>query len=60
MDFKSTVFEAPEIRAIISDSEEKLSALTGMAASGPGAGDEEMADVTRQRQPQRLPQPQSN
>ncbi|KAL8656115.1 MAG: hypothetical protein Q9226_002774 [Calogaya cf. arnoldii] len=46
VDFKSKVFDAPEIRAIIGDGEEKLSALTGAAASGPGAGDEEMEDAS--------------
>ena len=46
LDFKSKVVDAPEIRAILGDGEEKLSALTGAASSGPGAGDEEMKDAT--------------
>ncbi|KAL8668729.1 MAG: hypothetical protein Q9168_006656 [Polycauliona sp. 1 TL-2023] len=46
VDFKSKVYDAPEIRAIIGDGEEKLSALTGAAAAGPGAGDEEMEDAS--------------
>lgn len=46
VDFKSKVVDAPEIRAILGDGEEKLSALSGAAAAGPGAGDEEMKDAT--------------
>lgn len=46
VDFKSKVVDAPEIRAILGDGEEKLSALTGRAAAGPGAGDEEMRDAS--------------
>lgn len=46
VDFKSKVVDAPEIRAILGDGEEKLSALTGAAATGPGAGDEEMEDAS--------------
>ncbi|KAL8803368.1 MAG: hypothetical protein Q9200_006246 [Gallowayella weberi] len=46
VDFKSKVVDAPEIRAILGDGEEKLSALSGAAASGPGAGDEEMHDAS--------------
>lgn len=46
VDFKSKVVDAPEIRAILGDGEEKLSALSGVAASGPGAGDEEMQDAS--------------
>lgn len=46
VDFKSKVVDAPEIRAILGDGEEKLSALSGAAAAGPGAGDEEMKDAS--------------
>ncbi|KAL8922372.1 MAG: hypothetical protein Q9208_005225 [Pyrenodesmia sp. 3 TL-2023] len=46
VDFKSKVVDAPEIRAILGDGEEKLSALSGAAAAGPGAGDEEMQDAS--------------
>ena len=46
VDFKSKVVDAPEIRAILGDGEEKLSALSGKAAAGPGAGDEEMKDTS--------------
>lgn len=47
LDFKSKVVDAPEIKAILGDGEEKLSALTGAVSSGPGAGDnEEMKDAT--------------
>ena len=46
VDFKAKVVDAPEIRAILGDGEEKLSALTGAAAAGPGAGDEEMKDAS--------------
>ncbi|KAI9733905.1 MAG: hypothetical protein M1834_002560 [Cirrosporium novae-zelandiae] len=43
VDFKSKVVDAPEIKAILGDGEEKLSALTGAASAGPTA-DEEMKD----------------
>ena len=46
VDFKSKVVDAPEIKAILGDGEEKLAALTGAASSGPGAGDEEMQDAS--------------
>ncbi|KAL6714272.1 proteasome regulatory particle subunit [Lecanora helva] len=46
VDFKSKVHDAPEIRAILGDGEDKLSALSGATAAGPGAGDEEMQDAT--------------
>lgn len=46
VDFKTKVVDAPEIRAILGDGEEKLSALSGAAAAGPGAGDEEMKDAS--------------
>jgi len=45
VDFKAKVVDAPEIKAIVGTSEEKLSALSGQTSSGPGAGDEDMADV---------------
>ena len=46
VDFKSKVVDAPEIRAILGDGEEKLAALSGAIAAGPGAGDEEMHDAS--------------
>ncbi|KAF2837409.1 PCI-domain-containing protein [Patellaria atrata CBS 101060] len=46
VDFKSKVVDAPEIKAILGDGEEKLSALSGRVSSGPSAGDEEMTDTT--------------
>jgi 26S proteasome regulatory subunit N7 len=45
VDFKSKVVDAPEIKAILGDGEDKLSALSGALSAGPGA-DEEMKDVT--------------
>lgn len=45
VDFKSKVVDAPEIRAILGDGEERLSALSGAVSAGPGA-DEEMKDVS--------------
>lgn len=46
VDFKTKVVDAPEIRAILGDGEDKLSALSGATAAGPGAGDEEMKDAS--------------
>ncbi len=46
VDFKTKVVDAPEIRAILGDGEDKLAALSGATAAGPGAGDEEMKDAT--------------
>lgn len=46
VDFKAKVVDTPEIKAILGDGEEKLAALTGVASSGPGAGDEEMKDAS--------------
>ena len=46
VDFKAKVVDAPEIKAILGSREEKLSALSGAASAGPGAGDEEMKDVS--------------
>ncbi|KAF4535224.1 Alanine aminotransferase [Lasiodiplodia theobromae] len=45
VDFKSKVVDAPEIKAILGEGEEKLSALTGAISSGPAAGDEEMPEA---------------
>lgn len=45
VDFKAKVVDAPEIRAILGEGEDRLSALTGAISSGPGAGDEEMKDA---------------
>jgi 26S proteasome regulatory subunit N7 len=45
VDFKAKVVDAPEIKAILGDGEDKLAALTGAASAGPGAGDEEMQYV---------------
>ena len=46
VDFKSKVVDAPEIKAILGDGEDKLAALTGAVSSGPAAGDEEMGDAS--------------
>jgi len=45
VDFKSKVVDAPEIKAILGDGDDKLSALSGALSAGPGA-DEEMKDVS--------------
>jgi 26S proteasome regulatory subunit N7 len=45
VDFKAKVVDAPEIRAILGEGEDVVSALSGAVSSGPGAGDEEMKDV---------------
>lgn len=45
VDFKAKVVDAPEIRAILGEGEDSLSALTGAVSAGPGAGDEEMKDA---------------
>jgi 26S proteasome regulatory subunit N7 len=45
VDFKSKVVDAPEIKAILGDGEDKLSALSGALSAGPGA-DQEMKDVS--------------
>lgn len=39
VDFKSKVVDAPEIKAILGDGEDKLLALTGAVSAGPGADD---------------------
>jgi 26S proteasome regulatory subunit N7 len=44
VDFKSKVVDAPEIKAILGDGEDKLLALTGAISAGPGA-DADMADA---------------
>lgn len=45
VDFKSKVVDAPEIKAILGDGEDKLLALSGALSAGPGA-DEEMKDAS--------------
>ncbi|KAF2760342.1 26S proteasome regulatory subunit RPN7 [Pseudovirgaria hyperparasitica] len=47
VDFKSKVVDAPEIKAILGDAEEKMAALSGAISSGPAAGDEEMSDAPK-------------
>ncbi|EGS19908.1 26S proteasome regulatory subunit-like protein [Thermochaetoides thermophila DSM 1495] len=42
VDFKSKVVDAPEIKAILGDGEDKLLALTGAISAGPGADDSDM------------------
>lgn len=44
VDFKSKVVDAPEIKAILGDGEDKLLALTGAISAGPGA-DASMQDA---------------
>lgn len=39
VDFKSKVVDAPEIKAILGDGEDKLAALSGRLSAGPGADD---------------------
>lgn len=46
VDFKTKVVDAPEIKAIVGSSEDKLSAITGHTSAGPAAGDEEMEDAS--------------
>lgn len=46
VDFKSKVVDAPEIKAILGDGEDKLAALTGATSAGLGAGDGEMTDTS--------------
>ncbi|KAL2012219.1 hypothetical protein VTN00DRAFT_4937 [Thermoascus crustaceus] len=46
VDFKSKVVDAPEIKAILGEGEDRLPALTGAVSSGPTAKDEEMKDVS--------------
>lgn len=51
VDFKTKVVDAPEIKAILGDGDDKLSALTGAISSGPAAGDEDMKDATTSATP---------
>ncbi|KAF7505010.1 hypothetical protein GJ744_001531 [Endocarpon pusillum] len=51
VDFKAKVVDAPEIKAILGDGEEKVAALTGQISAGPAAGDEEMKDVSSSATP---------
>lgn len=46
VDFKTKVVDAPEIKAILGEGEDKLSALSGATSAGPAAGDEDMTDAT--------------
>lgn len=46
VDFKAKVVDAPEIKAILGDGEDKLAALIGTVSAGPGAQDEEMTDTS--------------
>jgi 26S proteasome regulatory subunit N7 len=46
VDFKAKVVDAPEIKAILGEGEDRLAALSGALSAGPSAGDEEMEDVT--------------
>jgi len=45
VDFKAKVVDAPEIKAILGEADERLSALSGAVSAGPAAGDEEMSDA---------------
>ncbi|KFY82292.1 hypothetical protein V500_10656 [Pseudogymnoascus sp. VKM F-4518 (FW-2643)] len=46
VDFKSKVVDAPEIKAILGEGEDKLSALSGALSAGPGSnGDADMSDA---------------
>lgn len=45
VDFKSKVVDAPEIKAIVGGTEDKLSAISGHTSAGPAAGDEEMTEA---------------
>ena len=51
VDFKAKVVDAPEIKAILGDGEEKVAALTGQVSAGPAAGDEEMKDASSSATP---------
>jgi 26S proteasome regulatory subunit N7 len=46
VDFKSKVVDAPEIKAILGEGEDRMAGLTGQVSAGPSAGDEEMPDTT--------------
>lgn len=45
VDFKTKVVDAPEIKAILGEGEDKLSALSGKISAGPSAEDAEMQDA---------------
>jgi 26S proteasome regulatory subunit N7 len=47
VDFKAKVVDAPEIKAILGEAEERLGAFSGSVSTGPAAGDEEMQDATK-------------
>ncbi|KAB8345978.1 hypothetical protein FH972_023030 [Carpinus fangiana] len=55
LDFKAKVVDAPEIKAVVGTSEDRLSAMTGSASAGPGAGDEEMTDSATTATPGQAP-----
>ncbi|KAG7123593.1 26S proteasome non-ATPase regulatory subunit 6 like protein [Verticillium longisporum] len=44
VDFKSKVVDAPEIKAILGDGEDKMLALSGALSAGPGADDSSSAE----------------
>lgn len=46
VDFKAKVVDAPEIKAVVGSSEDRLAALSGATSAGPAAGDEEMQDAS--------------
>ena len=46
VDFKAKVVDAPEIKAILGEGEDKVAAMTGRVSAGPAAGDEEMKDAS--------------
>jgi 26S proteasome regulatory subunit N7 len=46
VDFKSKVVDAPEIKAILGDGEDRLAALSGAISAGLGAGDGDMKDAS--------------
>lgn len=54
LDFKAKVVDAPEIKAVVGTSEDRLSAMTGSVSAGPGA-DEEMGDATSSATPSQAP-----
>src|SRR5579871_5110539 len=45
VDFKTKVVDAPEIKAILGEGEDKLSALSGKISAGPSVEDVEMQDT---------------
>ncbi|KAF1809738.1 PCI-domain-containing protein [Eremomyces bilateralis CBS 781.70] len=48
VDFKAKVFDAPEIKAILGDTDDRMAALSGTLSSGASTGDEDMTDGTSQ------------